>query len=54
MHALCRETSRKEFVRTPGRGLPGAAGALMQLTLTVSPEALEDLGSVDFLEPPVG
>ena len=49
-----RETPRKEFVRTPGRCLPGAAGALMQLTLTVSPEALEDVGSLRLLEPPVG
>ena len=41
-------------MRTPGRHLPGAAGTLMQLTLTVSPEALEDLGSLGLLEPPVG
>ena len=54
MHALCRETPRKEFVRTPGRRCPGAAGALMQLTLTVSSEALEDVGSLHLLEPPVG
>ena len=54
MHAVCRETPRKEFVRTPGRRLPAAEGALMQLTLTVSPDALEDLGFLGLLEPPVG
>jgi len=41
-------------VRTPGCRLPGAASALMQLTLRVSPEALEDLGSLGLLEPPRG
>ena len=39
-------------MRTPGRRLPGAAAALMQLTLTVSPEALKDLGSLHLLQPP--
>ena len=39
-------------MRTPGRRPPGAAAALMQLTLTVSPEALKDLGSLHLLQPP--
>ena len=50
-HTLERDT-RKKLMRTSGRCLPGFAGALMQLTLTVSPEALEDLGSLCFLELP--
>lgn len=51
IHSLERDP-RKKLMRTPGRRLPGAAAALRQLTLTVSPEALEDLGSLHLLDPP--